>query len=252
MSKIKLFGNTSAAHVAAREPRKPNRPRRHGRGRRALIAVSVVLAALAALYCLFAFSDIPFIAKWRTIYIQTAMDTMHHQWLATAFLPQSVIDEAMAARNGAMQEQTQHNSSDDWADRPDATPAPSGDNGTSENDGLSEDGFYELFWELDRGSMEDYLSEHPEALEDGWENLYINEAGLDDDGTSIRTAMGEQVLAIDVPNQILLVRVSGTGYRGVLAVAKDSSRLSVQNSAYLGDTARPRGKLPRPTAGCWP
>ncbi len=249
MSKIKLFGNTSAAHVAAREPRKPNRPRRHGRGRRALIAVSVVLAALAALYCLFAFSDIPFIAKWRTIYIQTAMDTMNHQWLATAFLPQSVIDEAMAARNGAMQEQTQHNSSDDWADRPDATPAPSGDNGTSENDGLSEDGFYELFWELDRGSMEDYLSEHPEALENGWENLYINEAGLDDDGTSIRTAMGEQVLAIDVPNQILLVRVSGTGYRGVLAVAKDSSRLSVQNSAYLGDTGQTAGQIAESNGG---
>ena len=249
MSKIKLFGNTSAAHVAAREPRKPNGPRRHGRGRRALIAVSVVLAALAALYCLFAFSDIPFIAKWRTIYIQTAMDTMNHQWLATAFLPQSVIDEAMAARNGAMQEQTQHNSSDDWADRPDATPAPSGDNGTSENDGLSEDGFYELFWELDRGSMEDYLSEHPEALEDGWENLYINEAGLDDDGTSIRTAMGEQVLAIDVPNQILLVRVSGTGYRGVLAVAKDSSRLSVQNSAYLGDTGQTAGQIAESNGG---
>lgn len=249
MSKIKLFGNTSAAHVAAREPRKPNGPRRHGRGRRALIAVSVVLAALAALYCLFAFSDIPFIAKWRTIYIQTAMDTMNHQWLATAFLPQSVIDEAMAARNGPMQEQTQHNSSDDWADRPDATPAPSGDNGTSENDGLSEDGFYELFWELDRGSMEDYLSEHPEALEDGWENLYINEAGLDDDGTSIRTAMGEQVLAIDVPNQILLVRVSGTGYRGVLAVAKDSSRLSVQNSAYLGDTGQTAGQIAESNGG---
>ena len=249
MSKIKLFGNTSAAHVAAREPRKPNRPRRHGRGRRALIAVSVVLAALAALYCLFAFSDIPFIAKWRTIYIQTAMDTMNHQWLATAFLPQSVIDEAMAARNGAMQEQTQHNSSDDWADRPDATPAPSGDNGTSENDSLSEDGFYERFWELDRSSMEDYLSEHPEALEDGWENLYINEAGLDDDGTSIRTAMGEQVLAIDVPNQILLVRVSGTGYRGVLAVAKDSSRLSVQNSAYLGDTGQTAGQIAESNGG---
>lgn len=243
MSKIKLFGNTSAAHIAEREPRKP---RKRGRGRRALIAVSIVLAVLAALYCLFAFSDIPFIAKWRTIYIQTAMDTMNHQWLATAFLPQSVIDEAMAAREDAMEEQTQHNSSDDWADRPDATPAPSGgDTGES----LSEEGFYELFWELDRDSMEDYLSEHPEALEDGWENLYINEAGLDDDGTSIQTTMGEQVLAIDVPNQILLVRVSGTGYRGVLAVAKDSSRLSVQNSAYLGDTGQTAGQIAEANGG---
>ena len=102
MSKIKLFGNTSSAHVAEHKPRK------HGRGRRALIVIAVILALLVGLYCLCVFSDIPFIAKWRTIYIQTAMDTMNHQWLATAFLPQSVIDEAMSQREGAMQEQTQH------------------------------------------------------------------------------------------------------------------------------------------------
>ena len=160
MNNVKLFGNTGSAHVAGREPKK-----KHGRGRRALIAVLIVLALLAGLYCLCVFSDIPFIAKWRTIYIQTAMDTMNHQWLATAFLPQSVIDEAMEAREGAMQEQTEHNSSENWADM--GNSAASGEN-------ISEEDFYELFWEIERSSMEDYLSRHPEALEDGWENLYIN------------------------------------------------------------------------------
>ena len=52
-------------------------------------------ALLAALYLLFAFSGIPFIVKWRTLYIETAMGTMTHQWLATAFLPGFVIQEAM-------------------------------------------------------------------------------------------------------------------------------------------------------------
>ena len=54
---------------------------------------AVIAALLAALYLLFAFSGLPFIAKWRTLYIETAMGTMTHQWLATAFLPDSVIQE---------------------------------------------------------------------------------------------------------------------------------------------------------------
>ena len=236
MSQVKLFGNTRSA-PAARRPRQ----RKPGRGRRALTVVLIVLALLEALYFLCVYSNIPFIAKWRTIYIQTAMDTMNHQWLATAFLPQSVIDEAMAARSEAMEEQTQHSSSDSWAQDTGSTgDAP----GLTENQGDSEEeAFYELFWELDRNSMEAYLLQHPEALENGWENLYINEAGLDDEGTSIQTTMGERVLAIDVPNQILLVRVSGSGYRGVLAVAKDPSRLSVQNSAYLGSAGQYAGTI---------
>ena len=214
VSNIKLFGNTGSAH-AARRPR---------RGRRAVKIIAAVLALLAGLYCLCVFSDIPFIAKWRTIYIQTAMDTMNHQWLATAFIPRGVIDEAMAERAAAIEEQGKHSSAWDWADGVQALGAVE-----------TEEEFYKLFWEIDRGSMEGYLAANPDALEGGWGSLYINEAGLGDSGTSIKTSMGEQVLAVDVPNQVLLLRVSGTGYRGVLAVAKDPSRLSVQNSAHLGE-----------------
>ena len=68
-------------------------PSKRGRRIAAVAAAAVVL--LAALYLLFAFSGIPFIAKWRTLYIETAMGTMTHQWLATAFLPDSAIEEAM-------------------------------------------------------------------------------------------------------------------------------------------------------------
>ena len=243
MSKIKLFGNTSSAHVAEHKPRK------HGRGRRALIVIAVILALLVGLYCLCVFSDIPFIAKWRTIYIQTAMDTMNHQWLATAFLPQSVIDEAMSQREGAMQEQTQHNSADDWAGNTESSSPPTSDSPSTSGGAISEEDFYELFWELDRDSMQAYLDEHPEALDNGWGNLYINEAGLNDNGTSIQTTMGEQVLAIDVPNQILLVRAPGTGSRGALAVAKDPSRLSVKNSANLGESGQTAGQIAEANGG---
>lgn len=222
MNGIKLFGNTGARHAERRRRR---------RWPRVLLAV---LAGLAGLYCLCVFSDIPFIAKWRTIYIQTAMDTMNHQWLATAFIPRGVIDEAMALRGQAQQEQTEHSSAGDWAGEGPESVEVSG-----------EEDFYKLFWELDRESMEAYLGGHPEALENGWAELYINEAGLSDEGTDIRTTMGEQVLAVDVPNRVLLLRVSGSGYRGVLAVAKDPSRLSVENSAYLGERGQTAGEIAR-------
>ncbi len=222
MNGIKLFGNTGARHAERRRRR---------RWPRVLLAV---LAALAGLYCLCVFSDIPFIAKWRTIYIQTAMDTMNHQWLATAFIPRGVIDEAMALRGQAQQEQTEHSSAGNWAGEGPESVEVSG-----------EEDFYKLFWELDRESMEAYLGGHPEALENGWAELYINEAGLSDEGTDIRTTMGEQVLAVDVPNRVLLLRVSGSGYRGVLAVAKDPSRLSVENSAYLGERGQTAGEIAR-------
>ena len=117
MNGIKLFGNTGARHAERRRRR---------RWPRVLLAV---LAALAGLYCLCVFSDIPFIAKWRTIYIQTAMDTMNHQWLATAFIPRGVIDEAMALRGQAQQEQTEHSSAGNWAGEGPASVDVSGEEG---------------------------------------------------------------------------------------------------------------------------
>lgn len=102
----------------------------------------------------------------------------------------------------------------------------------------AEERFYETFWELNRTSFEDYLDAHPEALANGWDHIYINEAGLYDEGTSIYTSMGEQVLAVDAENKILLVRVAGSkagnGYQGVLAIAKDPAQLRCGASAGIG------------------
>ena len=249
LSQLKLFGGKrsgtrSAAATREKRPKKPKSPLK------IITIVLVVLAVLEAGYFTCVYSDIPFISKWRSIYIQTAMDTMRHQWLATAFIPQSVIDEVMAARNEAKEIQTQHNSSDSWAadsqtqdTETDAAP------GAQEAEDDGEAAFYELFWELDQSSMEAYLKQNPSVLDDGWENIYINEAGLDDEGTSIQTTMGEQVLAVDAVNQILLVRVTGSGYRGVLAVAKDPSRLSVKNSAYLGSSGQYAGTIAENNGG---
>lgn len=250
MSQVKLFGGKSrraAPQSSASKARKKKQ-------RSPLKLITVILTILAVLECGYfvcVYSDIPFIAKWREIYIQTAMDTMSHQWLAKAFIPQGVIEEAMASRAAAMQEQTEHNSSDNWADNQQSTdtePKPTTPENTVTED-PEKTAFYELFWEIDPNSMDAYLKQHPETLDNGWDEIYINEAGLDDEGTSIQTTMGEQVLAIDVPNQILLVRVKGSGYRGVLAVAKDPSRLSVEMSDGIGSYGQYAGTIAKNNNG---
>ena len=267
MSRIKLFGNNRT------RPRYLERAGGESRyyrdageeeedyARSPLKPITIILAVLAileALYFVAVYSNIPFIARYRTIYIQTAMSTMRHQWLATAFIPSPVINEVMdgvaEARRAQIGKESSWHIDDKPAVKPDEKPGtvkpvesvkpaePTAPTLTPEEQ--AEQDFYTLFWEIDQDSMEAYLAEHPEALDNGWGGIYINEAGLDDSGTSIRTTMDEQVLAIDVPNQILLVRVEGSGaggrYLGVLAIAKDPSKLSVKNSesAWAGQYAQ--------------
>ena len=55
----------------------------------------IVIASLTLVYSVLVFSPIPFIAYWRGIWIETAMTTADHQWLATAFIPKGVIDKVM-------------------------------------------------------------------------------------------------------------------------------------------------------------
>lgn len=66
-----------------------------------------------------------------------------------------------------------------------------------------------------------------------WNTFYLNETGLEDPAAGIFTSQGDPVLAIDAANGILLIRVQGEDYRGVLAIAKDPTRLSLQPSSQI-------------------
>ena len=57
--------------------------------------------------------------------------------------------------------------------------------------------FQMAFPMLNYASFQRYLDEHPETLNNGWEHIRINEAGFDDEGTSIETQQGDQVLAVE-------------------------------------------------------
>ena len=224
-----FYGNYKGSKFVAKQKKKK------GRG---LVILAVTLAVLAGLYCVAVFSNIPFVKKWREIYIQTAMSTMRHQWLATYFIPHSVIDDVMARQKAAEEEQIGVNSTDVEIETQAPWNAPNASYATGEaHRELTEEQkkFYGMFWELEVDSMETYLAAHPEAVAQGYDQIKINEAGVDDEGTSIYTTFGEQVLAIDVPNQILIVRLTDHEmYRGVLCVAKDPARLHLYPSAYMG------------------
>ncbi len=264
---MKLFGSTRSGSRLAKNRKsalvqaaasggavaaEPAQPRRRNPLKPLAIVLGILLL-IEIVYFVCIYSNNSFIAKWRTIYIETAMDTLSHKWLATAIIPPDIIEDVMDQRRQALEQQIGLSSS--WTkeeeDEQTEDEAPLTDEIVTDvevipevdPEEVAEENFYQLFYEIDQPSLEAYLAEHPEALENGWDNLYINEAGLDDSGTSIQTIHGEQVLAIDAKNQVLLVRVSGSGYLGVLAIAKDPSRLSVYPSSQLGVTGEYSGTI---------
>ena len=106
-----------------------------------------------------------------------------------------------------------------------------------------EETFFQLFYEIDYNSMQDYLNDHPDALSDGWGAININEAGLDESGTSIQTIHGDQVLALDASNGVLLVRINLGSSRGIMAICKDTSRLSLRAASTLPATGQTAGNI---------
>lgn len=218
-----------------------------------LRGIATVLLLLMLAYAFVVWVPFGPVRKLRNMYIETALSTMNHRWLATSFFPKSVVEEvrqgmidAQAAQEGLISDWNSNETAQTEevtvvVDIPDIPVDPSADLNT-END-PAEEAFFQLFWELDREQTLKWLEKNPGLLKDGWAHLYANEAGLNDDGLPIETTMGEQVLAIDAYNQVLLVRVKGTGYRGVLAIAKDPARLSLQVSQNIGSMGQYAGTI---------
>ena len=84
---MKLFGNTRSGSRVAAKPAKPKKPLKK------LAIVLTVILCLEGLYFFALYSTNDFVTKWRKIYINTAMNTMTHQWLATYFIPADIIQQ---------------------------------------------------------------------------------------------------------------------------------------------------------------
>ncbi len=259
---MKLFGGyhgarTGGAHTAAVPAKRSLKP---------LAIILAIVLAIEGMYFIAVYSKNAFITKWRNIYITTAMETMNHQWLATAIIPMDIIEDVVDRKEASLE--SQENMESSWGtelpdEAPETTPTtPEKEPDVQEfitdvqeftdqeaDENAKRTSFYSLFHELDPDSFEAYLDKNPQILDNGWENIYINEAGLDDEGTDIMTTNGDQVLAIDVPNKILLIRVKGEGYRGILAIGKDPAQLSLQESAWLGTSGQTVATIATRTEG---
>ena len=124
---------------------------------------------------------------------------------------------------------------------------------SSQEEQSEQEQFYSCFYQLDRDSMEAYVRVHPEVLEQGWSGIDINAAGPEDSGTEIYTTQGDQVLALDAQNGILLIRVvldgDGNNSRGVLAICKDASQLRLCAASTLPDSGETAGDICRESGG---
>ena len=238
----------------------PKTKRKKRSGLKVVAWLLAILVFIEAAYCVVIFTDwIPPISRLRTMYIETAMSTMRHQWLAKALIPGDIVQEVVNGVEAGKEAQMGVNSN--WGDVVKETeptePPKSPSSGFSKDaaadilSALAQDvgmsggsaEFMELFYELDEESVMEYVDSHPEAIANGWENFWVNEAGLDDDGTTMRTTQGDQVLAVDAANGLIVVRVTGSTYRGVLVIGKDPSRLKCAPSSSLGSVGQRAGQI---------
>lgn len=216
-----------------------------GRWKRHLVRTVIIIFVLVGLYLTAVFSNIPFIAKWRTIYIETAMSTKTHQWLATYFIPKSVIDQVMADVEADLNSQVGLSSLWDEEDivesetvRPTETaevsPSESPKDTISDADSATnsaETAFFEKYWELDTTSFREYIERNPDAIADGYDHLVIDNF---DGDLNIDTTNGDEIYALDAENNVLIVNVSGSNFQGKLAITKNAAQVDLVKSTSLG------------------
>lgn len=224
-------------------------------------ALLAIITVFSLVYMIALYSNISFIAKLRTTYIQTAMETLNHKWMATAIIPGDIIDEVLMKKYTITDSMEGVNS--EWgivvnplpsfSTTVTATPEPVETLEASAAEPVAtydekygseeEEVFFSLFHELDFDSMHDYLDDHPGVLDSGWSNIDINESGLEDEGTDIITTQGDQVLAINAKNGILLIRLEIPGSRGVLAICKNTNQVSLCPASTLGIVGQTVGRI---------
>jgi exopolysaccharide biosynthesis protein len=189
-----------------------------------LIRGAVALCILVGMYLTIVYSDIPFIAKWRTIYIETAMTTNSHQWLATLFFPQSVIDEVMAKRQENLDAQANVNST--WEDEDLETPESKS--------------FYKVYWELDTSEFRTYIKKHPNLIKNGYDSILIEDL---DNKLKLETSEGDSILVLDTANHLIIIGVKGEGYQGKMAIVKNPEQVELAKSTALGSYGQEAGSF---------
>ena len=179
--------------------RRGKRTKKEKRLRASVAVLSVLLSlflVLSGLYAYIVYSDNAFIAYWRTIWIETAMTTKTHQWLAELFFPEDVILDVTGAKNP------------------------------------NEDvvgGLENLFYIEGSAGYEDMPVPEKKPLADdilGQKNLTVG--GLDQ--------AGNRVLINDIEEGLVVSEIIGPSYKGQIMLVDDPSRVYVGMTRYPGVT----------------
>ena len=199
------------------EPKKKNRLKKWG------IRSLVTLVVLVTLYLTAVYSNIPFIAKWRTIYIETAMSTMNHKWLATYFIPKSVIDAVMAKRQEEFDKQANLQSS--WGTEEEDSETE------TEEENVAEKEFYEKYWELDTPSIRNYFASNASLVANGYDSILIEDLEGD---LGLKTASDDSLLVLDTENNLMVIGVAGNHFVGKLAIVKNPEQVELIKASAFG------------------
>lgn len=172
-----------------------------------IIIPAATLGAVLILYLTAIFAPIPFVVKWRDIWIETAMTTADHQWLATAFIPKFIIDRVMEKKNttsdviGGGDHLNENDSPDD---------TKTSDPPVTEPDDTTSD-----------------LPDTPEVPGEDAKDDILGQKKLKVGDTDYA---GYRVLVNDIDEGIVISEITGDGYRGKIMLIDDPSRV------YLGTT----------------
>ncbi len=131
-----------------------------------IIAVLLFLVLLLeCTYCIAVFTDwCPPLTDLRNQYIETALSTMNHKWLATALIPGDIVREV-------------------WEGLEDSRTAQLGQNSTGWETGETPQNrdFFALFPELEEAAVRAWAPIPEEELAE----IYVNYAGLDEVGLDL-------------------------------------------------------------------
>lgn len=182
------------------------------------LVVCLFLSTVLYPFCLYTTN--PFISHMRTLYIETAMSTLSHQWLATSFIPSDIIDHVMVQRQLSQEAQN---------DKVSTLPVSQTGYDRIQEESAPKEQFLALFNEIDPASLAAYRATDP----------YTPYAQMKfdfcDDITqaTLLTTRGDQVLALDAAQGIMIVRVHKDEYEGRLAFIKNPARVSVGTAKAL-------------------
>lgn len=152
------------------------------------ITLSTFVIVVTSFYLLFVFSGIPIFRYWRDIWIETAMTTADHQWLATAFIPGHIIDDVME--------------------------------GKTDTDIIG--GFEHL---ETKPAVTEPVPETTAPLEDEPKHEYNDILGLKNLKVGDKDYAGNTVEVVDYEQGLMISLVEGEGYKGKIMLIDDPSRV---------------------------